>query len=247
VEDSYVEDGITYEYQSDYDLLVVVKDERKVKPGTGKKIRRKIRKTDACDTPVSLIFHSLDYLNQELEDGSYFFSDIKKEGIAIYNPKEIKLAEAKELSPKQRQGKAQLYFDNWFATASGFLKGVRFYITENELNIAAFNLHQATERFYHTILLVFTDYKPKTHDLEKLGRQVNAIEARFKTVFPRATEEEERLFILLNKAYIDSRYKLGYEIKIEELEYLSSRVEVLKELTGIICPEKIKSFVKPES
>ncbi len=35
VEDSYVEDGITYEYQSDYDLLVVVEDERKVKPGTG--------------------------------------------------------------------------------------------------------------------------------------------------------------------------------------------------------------------
>ena len=116
IEDSYVEDGITYEYQSDYDLLVVVKDERKVKPGTGKKIRRKIRKTDACDTPVSLIFHSLDYLNQELEEGSYFFSDLKKEGIAIYNPKEIKLAEAKELSPKHRQHKEFRISDFEFRT-----------------------------------------------------------------------------------------------------------------------------------
>ncbi len=135
-----------------------------------------------------------------------------------------------------------MYFNNWFTTASGFLDGVEFHITKNQLNISAFDLHQATERFFYTILLVFTDYKPKIHDLEKLGRQVNAIDARFKTVFPRATEEEERLFTLLNKAYIDSRYKLGYEIKIEELEYLSSRVEVLKELTGKICPEKIESW-----
>ena len=61
--------------------------------------------------------------------------------------------------------------------------------------------------------------------------------------FPRTTPEEERLFILLKKAYIDSRYKLDYSINREELEYLSERVQKLRELTEIACKEKIESFM----
>ncbi|WP_353718864.1 hypothetical protein [Dyadobacter sp. 676] len=34
-------------------------------------------------------------------------------------------------------------------------------IQNNDNNFAVFNLHQATETYYATTLLVFTDYKPK--------------------------------------------------------------------------------------
>jgi HEPN domain-containing protein len=34
---------------------------------------------------------------------------------------------------------------------------------------AAFLWHQATERYFHAVLLVFTGYKPKTHDIKTLG------------------------------------------------------------------------------
>lgn len=34
---------------------------------------------------------------------------------------------------------------------------------------SAFYLHQATESFYSSMLLVFSNYKPKLHDIEKLG------------------------------------------------------------------------------
>jgi len=46
-------------------------------------------------------------------------------------------------------------------------------------NLAAFDLHQATEKLYGTILLVFTRYKPSTHDLEKLSQRVSSIEPKF--------------------------------------------------------------------
>ena len=36
---------------------------------------------------------------------------------------------------------------------------------------AAFLLHQATERYYHAAILVFTGYKQRTHDIELLGVQ----------------------------------------------------------------------------
>ena len=52
---------------------------------------------------------------------------------------------------------------------------------------AAFMLHQATEHFYTTILLVFTDYRPKDHNLETLGLKVEMCDKRF-AVFPQTTD-----------------------------------------------------------
>jgi hypothetical protein len=52
------------------------------------------------------------------------------------------------------------------------------------------------------------------------------------------------MFILLKKAYMDSRYKLDYTITREELMYLRACVERLRTLTEIACKEKIESFLK---
>ncbi|MCB2263612.1 MAG: HEPN domain-containing protein [Candidatus Thiosymbion ectosymbiont of Robbea hypermnestra] len=103
-------------------------------------------------------------------------------------------------------------------------------------------LHQVTERLYGTILLVFTRYKPSTHDLEKLSQRVSSIEPRFLTIFPRATEEERERFKLLRKAYVDARYKPSYTITKEELDWLAERVQELQALTEKLCREKIASY-----
>jgi uncharacterized protein len=110
------------------------------------------------------------------------------------------------------------------------------------LRKAAFELHQATELLYACLILVYNDYKPKTHDLEKLDRQVCKLDVRFKTVFPRVTEEEERLFQLLKKAYIESRYTLDFKVTREDMKHLSERVKILKELTEKACGERIEGY-----
>ena len=81
-------------------------------------------------------------------------------------------------------------------------------LTRKELNygrsrtsFAAFQLHQAVERFYSTVLLVFTGYKGKRHNIEKLGRQASGYDTAFLKVFPRATKEQDERFKLLKKAY----------------------------------------------
>jgi len=244
VEDVYVgDDGITYEYKSDYDLLVVVKDLPKYEyRGYRKRIKNQAHRSDACDTRISIIMHSVDEIKEAIKTGSYFFVDIKKEGIQLHSSKRFRLPPVKELNAKQRKINAEVHFKNWFESAKGFFKQYEHAVSDNDLKIAAFDLHQAAERFYSTILLVFTDYKPKLHDLVDLGVRVDRLSSKFKGIFLEKTEEEKRLFDLLKRAYVDARYKMDYKITKEELEYLAKRVKKLQSATEEVCKAKIKSF-----
>ena len=240
VEDAYVENGILYEYKSDYDLLVVTRhDDLQANFKIETKVNETLRDTGLVKTPISLIFHSGKHLNQALQRGNYFFQDIKKEGIVLHDTGNVRLQEPKKLTAEEAQQKAQEYFDQWFEGANEFLEGYKFYLSRNSYHLAAFQLHQATERYYTTILLVYTDYRPKEHDLARLNLRVKNCDPRF-AVFPQDTDEEKRLFELLRKAYVDARYKMDeYSITQAELDYLAEKVERLKGLVEKLCGEKI--------
>tara|TARA_B100000315_G_scaffold28327_1_gene24136 strand:+ start:375 stop:1244 length:870 start_codon:yes stop_codon:yes gene_type:complete len=246
VEDVYKgDDGTTYEYKSDYDLLIVVEDLPKYEyKGYRKRIKSKARSSEDCETRLSIIMHSVDEFKEAIKSGNYFFTDIKKEGILLHSSRRFRLPAVKELSAKERKVKAKANFKNWFQSAKNFLFGFEKYLEAEKYKNAAFELHQAAERFYHTILLVFTDYKPKLHDLEDLGVQVDRLSSKLKNTFPKKTKEEKRLFNLLKSAYTEARYNMAYEITRKELKYLAGRVTTLRDLTEKICKAKIKSFTK---
>ncbi|WP_420603473.1 HEPN domain-containing protein [Flagellimonas sp.] len=248
VEDQYVEKGITYEYRSDFDILVVLTHEDlKQKFRIEDKIKAELVVTGKVTTPVSLIFHGIKQLNASLAMGNYFFKDIKEEGIVLYDSQKFKLAHPKKLTAEQYQQKAQEYLDQWLKNGNNALEKFEFSFEKNMLNEAAFDLHQATERYYTTILLVFTDYRPKDHNLETLGIKVEMCDKRF-AVFPKTTDKEKHLFELLKRAYIDARYKMDeYEITKTELEYLADKVGQLKQLTQTICVKKILTIGKNKS
>ncbi len=243
VEHEYIEKGTRYTYLSDYDILVVLTHEdMRQKFRIEGKANTELRDTKKIKTAINLIFHSIKHLNKALSMGNYFFKDIKKEGVLLYDSEKFKLATPKRLTPGQYQQKAQEYFDQWYTSANEFLEFYEMAYAKNYLHKAAFELHQTTERFYTAILLVFTDYRPKDHNLETLGIKVEMCDKRF-AVFPRSTKEEERLFELLKKAYIDARYKMDeYAITKTELDYLAEKVQLLKQLMEEICGEKIREI-----
>jgi predicted nucleotidyltransferase/HEPN domain-containing protein len=234
-----------YEYVSDYDILVITKDRRAAK---GQKKWQDLDKELAANediTKTNIIQHSVWFVNDKIERNFYFFVDIFKEGVMLFDSGNFTLSEPKEMSPQERQEKASNAFKHWFESANLFLDSGIFYKKGDSLahySKSAFELHQATERYYAAILLVFTDYKPRTHDIEELGKQVEKLHSDLVTVFPKNTAEEARLFKLLKKAYIDARYEINYKIEKEELEYLADRVKVLKDLTERICNERISEF-----
>ena len=55
-------------------------------------------------------------------------------------------------------------------------------------------------------------------------------------IFSRNNEKNERLFQLLQKAYIDSRYKQDYSIRTDELITLTEKVRTLMDIVKIVKP-----------
>ena len=244
VEDKYVENGTTYEYKSDYDLLIVTSTNGKANADSFLQAVTQRLDELKLDTPVHPIFHGIEFVNEALREGNYFFGDIKREGVVLFNTSRYQLADKREMVPAELQAKAQEDFDQWFTSANNFFEFYKVGFERDFLKEAAFQLHQATERYYGAIQLVFTGYKPKTHDIEILGWLAKAINIEFGKVFPKATYEERIRFTLLKKAYVDARYKAEYKITKEDLEYLSERVKLLRSLTEQICKEKIAAFTK---
>ncbi len=235
------EDGVHYQYQSDFDLLAVMKNE-----ALALKVERKDslhnRLIREVKTPTSLIAEDIHFVNRRIAKGQYFYTDILREGFILHNSGEFQLAEPKELNVTERKHLATEDFEHWFGKAHNSSKIVRFCMGEQDFNEAAFNLHQMTERLYAAILLAFTRYKPKTHDLRKLGQRVASIEPQFLSIFPQGAEDEKAKFELLRKAYVSARYQPEFKITQQELEWLLERVQTLQTLTETLCRAKIASY-----
>jgi len=243
VEDRYTENNVTYEYASDFDILVIVESsEMANSTDIWRKIDKKIRRFP-IKTWTNVIVETVDSVNAGIAKGNYFFTDISKEGILLYDSRKFKLARPKKLNPKERRGQAKFNFKEWFTSAKEFVIDFNNAFKRRSYKKAAFELHQAVERFYTTILLVFTNYKPKTHDLEKFSHMAAGCDPAFLNIFPQAAEEQKKCFDLLKRAYVEARYNPAYKITKLQLEYLSTRVRKLQRLTKKICRERIESFV----
>jgi predicted nucleotidyltransferase len=191
VSDEYTEGHITYSYQSDLDIMVVLKKGKHIgysEPRIEKRLERELVLDPLSKKPwITLIFESIDYVNRQLENGRYFYLDIKKEGVLLYDCGEFTLSKAKELSSDQRRKIAKEDFEQWFESGSEFLIDTLNALQRNSLNRGAFYLHQATESFYSAIMLVFSSYKIKLHDIRKLGSLVGNYNAELWQVFPHSS------------------------------------------------------------
>lgn len=245
VEDTHVEDNAVHVYESDYDILVATKTEKMAENlDVHSRVENAIEATGKVKTPYGIIYHTFTYIKNMITEGHYFFADIKREGKHLYRKSsKHRLGKIKILTPAERKQIAEEHFKQWFKSAKEFFDTYHDDLNKRRYKKAAFELHQATERFYSAVTLVFVNYRFRTHDLEKLGRKAVSYNAEFAKVFPCATKEEEKAYELLKKAYIDARYKKEYRITRKQLEYLGKRVKVLQRLTKKICKEKIESFV----
>ncbi len=242
VEDKYDEEH--YRYQSDMDILVIIETRSAgVQGQLERDIEMKIDEELSIQTPVSILVHDIEFVNRRLRRTQYFFADIKKEGIMLYDSGRFQLSEANELSPNERKKLAKGDFEYYFEEAQKFKDSVDFNFNKQNYNVAAFLLHQVAERLYTGILLVFTRYKPNTHDLAILRKLANSIDNALLHVFPLDTPENRRLFKLLRKAYVEARYKPSYKITKSELDILTRHVDKLRHIGGILCQKKIDSFM----
>ena len=248
IHDRYTEGGILYEYASDYDFLIITKTGKQAGSSAAFDLERKIKKEIENSSPIRethrahFIIEPIDRVNDELEKSQYFFSDIKKEGILLYNSGEFELSMPKVLNEEERRKIAEEDYGHWIGKAESFLISYKALFEKDRFEDSAFHLHQATESFYNCALLTLMSYKPKSHNLEELNQLCATQSNDFLTIFPIATKDQQESFKLLKKAYIDARYNKNYRITKEQLEYLLGRVQRLKEVVERTCAEKIQNL-----
>jgi predicted nucleotidyltransferase/HEPN domain-containing protein len=234
-------------YQSDYDLLIIVNDQRLTDrvhywARAEEQLNRELAITKTLKTPVNFIVHTLHEVNDGLAHGRFFFMDVARDGIALYQSDDSELAEPKPKTPAQALAMAKEYYEEWFPAAAGMLETARFSQAEGRLKDAAFLMHQATERLYHCVLLVCTFYTPHVHNLGFLRTQAERLDRRLAQVWPKETRKERAMFEKLKDAYVKARYSKHYRISAEELAWLSARVEELGQVVQAICMERIDSL-----
>ncbi|RIV80491.1 HEPN domain-containing protein [Aurantiacibacter xanthus] len=244
----WVEDPVG-RYFSDYDLLVVVNREEftDVSEYWDKAEEQLLEELSAghhLRTPVSLIYHSLDDVNEKLRLGRYFFMDILRDGIVLFEEDGYPFVEPQPLSPEQALQETRDYFEEWFESAERFFVNARDNAARGWNKEAAFLLHQATERFYHCLFLVRTLYSPKTHNLNRLREMAEELEPSLRDVWTRENRFQKRSYSLLRDAYVKARYSRSYRISPEELAWISERVTLLQSRVREACELRIETLAK---
>ena len=234
-------------YQSDYDLLIIVNDKRIADRVAywlklEERLDRELAITGALRTPVNFIVHTLQEVNDGLAHGRYFFMDIAKDGIALYQCDDTELHQPKPKTPEQALAMAQEYFAEWMPAAQGRVKLALYAIQEGMNKHAAFEFHQAVESLYHSVLLVCTFYTPHNHNLGFLRTQAERIDPRLTYIWPRDTKRDRARFEKLKEAYVKARYSKHYRITKEELDWLGRQVEELGRVVHEICSERLEAL-----
>ncbi|WP_241767846.1 HEPN domain-containing protein [Hyphomonas polymorpha] len=228
-------------YLSDYDLLIVVNQQSVVDFATyWYRAEDRIMRETGIRTPVNFIVHTLEEVNNALREGQYFFTDIIKEGIALYDLKgSIPFVTPQPQTAEEALATAEKHFEQRMEGVRSAFEFFEFGLKAKRYNDAAFMLHQAVERLYTCLLLVETNYSPSTHSIKFLRSLAEQIAPDLIAVWPRETKHERRLFELLKRGYIDARYSEHYIITEEELAWLGSRAATLQELVEALARNKI--------
>ncbi|HQS97920.1 MAG: nucleotidyltransferase [Novosphingobium sp. 17-62-19] len=244
----WIEDPVG-RYFSDYDLLVVVNhddltDIAEFWEATENRLLADLSAGTVLRTPVSLIYHSLADVNDKLRLGRYFFMDILKDGIVLFEEPGFPFVEPMPLTREQALKETQDYFNDWFESASDFLDSANDAVRRGKSKLAAFLFHQAVERLYHCLFLTRTLWSPKSHNLNRLRDMAEELEPTLTDVWPRAGRFEKWCYALLRDAYVKARYSPSYRISADELAWIAERVKVLQDKVKSACDARIEDLAR---
>lgn len=222
-------------YQSDYDLLVIVSHAALTDIADYWYVAEDRMLRDlATSRQVNIIVHTLEEVNRGLTRGEYFWVDIVRDGVALYEGPGAELTSPQPLTAADAYEMASGYFADkfgdievWLETAA--TQQARLDDAVRYRRHAAFNLHQAAETAYICFLLVRTLYVPRSHNLKFLRSLAEDKEPALIDCWPRGTKLDRRRFELAKRAYVEARYPSSYEIGIEDLQAICSSVCALRD------------------
>lgn len=243
--DQRTEFGVRTYYMSDYDMLIVTK--RRI-GANAQSVYNRIdgqffhNKAKGFHTRPEFINESIGDCNKALETGQYFYTEIKAQGVMLYDSGEYKLARRRKLDFAEIGKIAQRYYNKKYKDAAGFLWGAIQFRDRGDYNLSSFMLHQATENFLHAIPLVHELYGYKDHKLSALLTACKRHTVEPYTAFPMDTPEDKRLFDLLQDAYVQARYNDEFVVTKADIDALIPKIELLRDIVEKVCKVRINYY-----
>ena len=243
--DQRVEFGTPTYYMSDYDIVILTrKPIGAIESSLYEKIKDKFfeNKNRPFHTHPQFVNYGIDDFNYALSKAHYFETEIKRDGVILYDSGAYKLARRRKLDYTEIKERAQKYFDDKFERAMSFLIDVPHPAKRSDYKQSSFYLHQSAENLLRVIPMTFILYGHKSHDLSELMNAAKKHTTKIFEVFPCDTPEEKRLFDLLQRAYIESRYNPDFEITQADVYALVPKIEHLREIVEKVCRERIAYY-----
>jgi len=240
-------------YLSDFDLLIVVNHEKLTNIADyWWNSEDQILRDPAIGRTVNLIVHDLQDVNAALRRGEYFWTDIVRDGIALYEIPGHPFATPQPMTAQAAAEMAERHFEQWSISVARSLETASEQLAKNaELGWrrdAAFNLHQAVERAYACFLLVHTFYFPRSHNIKFLRSLAEDVNTGLVEAWPREHRFDRRRFELLKRAYVEARYSDQYDASAEDLDWLMIRARHLRDLVADLCQARINELkIKAET
>lgn len=227
----------TWKNISHYYVLVLIKKNNKCGCNA---MQDKIESRSHSPAPVTAIVLEADQFKNWLQEGHPFACKVYKSGECIYDGENTTFIEPKAIDEQDLNRKNETLFNQGINKVQEFLAGADLYRIREQNKMAAFMLHQATEQALITLLKIMTGLHLNTHSIDRLIRSCSLISDSLTCIFPRKSDKDERLFQLIQKAYIDTRYKEDYCISIENLLILTDRVRALEKYVKEVCGNRLK-------
>jgi len=112
---------ILYRYQIDFDLIVITETPRQASKIEQKsQLAQHLAKT-IHRIPISLIAEDIQFINWRLRKSQYFYIDILREGILLYDLGKFELADPIEITALERKKLAEGDFEYWFNSSNEFI------------------------------------------------------------------------------------------------------------------------------
>ena len=134
------------------------------------------------------------------------------------------------------------HFTRYFDRAAQLYRSFERNLAHGSLAIAAFELHQVAETLCKAVLVVFTAYLPKLHDLDELGRRCTRAAPDIGPLVLQDAPDRKRLQALLRTAYVDARYSFAFEVSRDELETLANYVCAFKARAERGCEQRLAAL-----
>ncbi len=180
---------------------------------------------------LSVIVLSEEHFEAWLLEGHAFAHAVHSKAVLLHGDKEIIQTPITTKNETALQKENNAVYTAGLNKAEEFLAGANLYRIREQNKMCAFMLHQAAEQALHTILQLKTGLRVVTHNLDKLYRYCCMVCYQLPEIILGSNKEnDKRLFNLLQKAYIDTRYKSDYSINALDLVELTDIMRNLQKL-----------------